>query len=131
MVHCLDMMSCQTLAAEKILSLPVASDARGLFVFFFCGTRPPCAATTGVLHCHFDCCSCPAVAYPQMYAEGSNEEAQTFNCMQRAHQNTLETLPALLAMECLLVSRISSVITHVITTPYVHCHVCCSCSTAV
>ncbi|KAF6263405.1 hypothetical protein COO60DRAFT_1491029 [Scenedesmus sp. NREL 46B-D3] len=42
------------------------------------------------------------VLYPQVYAEGKDEQAQKFNCMQRAHQNTLETLPALLAMECLL-----------------------------
>uniref|UniRef100_A0A383VI21 Glutathione S-transferase 3, mitochondrial n=1 Tax=Tetradesmus obliquus TaxID=3088 RepID=A0A383VI21_TETOB len=42
------------------------------------------------------------VPYPQMYAEGKDDAAQTFNCTQRAHQNTLETLPALLAMECLL-----------------------------
>lgn len=41
---------------------------------------------------------------PQMYAEGQDEQAKTFNCTQRAHQNTLETLPALLAMQCTLVS---------------------------
>jgi glutathione S-transferase len=58
------------------------------------------------------CCYTPAAAaaaaaavpYPQMYAEGKDEQAQTFNCMQRAHQNTLETLSAVLALECLLVS---------------------------
>ncbi|KAF8066413.1 AFG1L [Scenedesmus sp. PABB004] len=42
------------------------------------------------------------VAYPAVYAEGDDERARTFNCMQRAHLNTLETLPALLAMEALL-----------------------------
>jgi hypothetical protein len=65
-----------------------------------------------VVHCMPDiCCYTPAAAaaaaavpYPQMYAKGKDEQAQTFNCMQRAHQNTLETLSAVLALECLLVS---------------------------
>lgn len=33
------------------------------------------------------------VAYPAMYAEGDSEGARTFNCVQRAHQNALETMP--------------------------------------
>ncbi|KAG7087680.1 hypothetical protein E1B28_013628 [Marasmius oreades] len=37
------------------------------------------------------------VQYPQMYAEKAEEsaslEARKFNCAQRAHQNTLESLP--------------------------------------
>jgi len=37
------------------------------------------------------------ISYPQMYAEKAevqdSEEALRFNCMQRAHQNTLESTP--------------------------------------
>ncbi|PAV19928.1 membrane-associated s in eicosanoid and glutathione metabolism [Pyrrhoderma noxium] len=37
------------------------------------------------------------IDYPQMYAEkneaASSKEAYIFNCVQRAHQNTLESLP--------------------------------------
>lgn len=33
------------------------------------------------------------VPYPQMYAEKSDKHATAFNCVQRAHQNTLEQLP--------------------------------------
>ena len=33
------------------------------------------------------------IKYPQMYAEKSDEHHKEFNCVQRAHQNTLEWLP--------------------------------------
>ena len=33
------------------------------------------------------------VAYPALYASGKSAEDTKFNCAQRAHQNTLETLP--------------------------------------
>ncbi|KAH9858363.1 membrane-associated proteins in eicosanoid and glutathione metabolism [Lenzites betulinus] len=37
------------------------------------------------------------IAYPQVYAEqaeaAAKKEAQVFNCTQRAHQNTLESIP--------------------------------------
>jgi glutathione S-transferase len=42
------------------------------------------------------------IAYPAMYAEGNSESANKFNCVQRGHQNSLETLPMLLALECTL-----------------------------
>eukprot|EP00164_Ancoracysta_twista_P019801 GFYU01035038.1.p1 GENE.GFYU01035038.1~~GFYU01035038.1.p1 ORF type:complete len:144 (-),score=27.83 GFYU01035038.1:14-445(-) len=32
------------------------------------------------------------VQYPTLYAPESNKNAKAFNCVQRAHQNTLETL---------------------------------------
>ena len=38
-----------------------------------------------------------------MYAEGRSEEATVFNCVQRAHQNTLEYAPAMTALVALLV----------------------------
>ena len=37
-------------------------------------------------------------SYPKMYAEGFSEHARNFNCVQRAHQHTLETYPQILAM---------------------------------
>lgn len=37
-----------------------------------------------------------------MYAEGTDEQAMVFNCTQRAHQNTLESLPAVLALTALV-----------------------------
>lgn len=39
------------------------------------------------------------VTYPAMYAEGNSEEANMFNCIQRSHQNTLEYLPNVLALQ--------------------------------
>lgn len=39
------------------------------------------------------------VPYPAMYAEGKGQEAMEFNCIQRSHQNTLEYLPNVLALQ--------------------------------
>ena len=33
------------------------------------------------------------VKYPLLYATGDDENSKTFNCIQRAHQNSLENLP--------------------------------------
>jgi glutathione S-transferase len=37
-------------------------------------------------------------AYPKMYAEGFSKEAKQFNCMQRGHQQPLETYTMFVAM---------------------------------
>jgi glutathione S-transferase len=34
-----------------------------------------------------------------MYAEGNSDDANTFNCIQRSHQNALEYLPNVLALQ--------------------------------
>lgn len=38
-----------------------------------------------------------SVKYPQMYADESNKNAAEFNCIQRAHQNSLENLASFYA----------------------------------
>ena len=38
------------------------------------------------------------IALPKMYAEGDSEDAKKFNCVQRGHQQALETYPQYLAM---------------------------------
>mmetsp|Transcript_12757 Transcript_12757/g.24750 ORF Transcript_12757/g.24750 Transcript_12757/m.24750 type:complete len:185 (-) Transcript_12757:177-731(-) len=35
---------------------------------------------------------------PTMYAEGTSDEATQFNCVQRGHQNALETYPSFVAL---------------------------------
>lgn len=47
---------------------------------------------------------CSNVPYPLMYAEGTSEEANSFNCVQRGHQNFLENLPIFLVAQLLLAS---------------------------
>jgi uncharacterized membrane protein YecN with MAPEG domain len=42
------------------------------------------------------------VAYPALYAEGTGEAANVFNCTQRAHQNTLEYIPTALACQIVM-----------------------------
>ena len=46
-----------------------------------------------------------APAYPQMYAAGDSENAKKFNCVQRGHQQALESWPSFLA--CSLVGGVS------------------------
>eukprot|EP00298_Acanthocystis_sp_HF-20_P026614 c4408_g1_i1.p1 GENE.c4408_g1_i1~~c4408_g1_i1.p1 ORF type:complete len:197 (-),score=73.86 c4408_g1_i1:46-636(-) len=44
-------------------------------------------------------------SYPKLYAEGFSEEAKLFNCVQRGHQQALETYPSFLA--CSLVGGLT------------------------
>ena len=37
-------------------------------------------------------------SYPKMYAEGFSEHATSFNCVQRGHQQALESYPMFLAL---------------------------------
>lgn len=49
------------------------------------------------------------VKYPAMYASGDSTDANLFNCTQRGHQNSLESLPSFLAL--LLIAGIKYPIT--------------------
>ena len=51
------------------------------------------------------------IPLPKMYAEGDSEKAKKFNCVQRSHQQALETYPQFLAM-----SLISGAFSPVLTT---------------
>eukprot|EP00890_Picochlorum_soloecismus_P006587 jgi/Picsp_1/753/NSC_04242-R1_microsomal glutathione s-transferase 3 len=42
------------------------------------------------------------VSYPDMYADRSVKDGNVFNCIQRSHQNTLEYLPNVLALQALM-----------------------------
>lgn len=42
------------------------------------------------------------VKYPKMMADGDDEQSMVFNCTQRAHQNTLETLPLAIMCQALM-----------------------------
>lgn len=42
------------------------------------------------------------IKYPKMMADGDDEGSQVFNCTQRAHQNTLETLPLAILCQALM-----------------------------
>jgi glutathione S-transferase len=37
-------------------------------------------------------------SYPKLYAEGFSAQARVFNCIQRSHQQALETYPQFLAL---------------------------------
>jgi glutathione S-transferase len=39
-----------------------------------------------------------AIKYPAMYAPEGHKNAKEFDCVQRAHQNSLENLPAFMVM---------------------------------
>jgi MAPEG family len=53
------------------------------------------------------------VKYPALYASGSDDNANAFNCVQRGHQNSLEQLPHFYA-----VFTPSAIKVH----PCAHCH---------
>ena len=38
------------------------------------------------------------VKYPVLYLDASHKDAEAYNCVQRAHQNSLENLPAFLTL---------------------------------
>ena len=45
---------------------------------------------------------CSGVKYPKMYATGDDQDSNTFNCIQRSHQNSSETIGPVMVMQALL-----------------------------
>ena len=54
-------------------------------------------------------CACRyGVKYPALYASGSDDNANAFNCVQRGHQNSLEQLPHFFAVFATSAIKVSS-----------------------
>lgn len=59
-------------------------------------------------------CACRyGVKYPALYAPGSDDSANAFNCVQRGHQNSLEQLPHFFAVFAPAAIKVH---------PLAHCH---------
>ncbi len=46
--------------------------------------------------------ACSGVKYPTMYATGDDQDSKTFNCIQRSHQNSSETIGPIMISAALL-----------------------------
>merc|ERR1719369_1166068 len=87
-----------TLQVSRLYGMVVVNAVASSFVVFFLGMKVGMGRSKFIEQAKKDGDDKAEerYSYPKMYAEGFDENAKRFNCLQRGHQQALETFPSVL-----------------------------------